>query len=69
MKELDENDPRLDAEARRVVRSGRYMPVEDGQGGVFLRLVSDTPDATYPASRFFRQPAIVPTIQKPKGLT
>lgn len=67
--EVNVTDPRLDANARRVVKSGRYTAVEDGQGGLFLRLTSDRPEVTYPARNFFRQSPLIPTIAKSRSET
>lgn len=33
------DDPRLDTNAAELVKSGRFVAVEDGRGGLFLRPV------------------------------
>lgn len=63
--EADPDDPRLDGDARKVVKSGRYIPIEDGNGGLFLRHSNDIPGLNYPANRIMAQPAL-PRVNNPK---
>lgn len=56
--EADPDDPRLTGDARKVVLSGRYIPIEDGQGGLYLRHANDIPGLNYPSNRINAQPAL-----------
>lgn len=56
--EVDPDDERIIGDARKVVRSGRYIAVEDGNGGIFLRHANDRPGLNYPSTRIMAQPVL-----------
>lgn len=64
----DLDDPRLAGDARKVVASGRYLAIEDGNGGLYLRHANDIPGLNYPSNRIMAQPVLARIeVKKEKG--